>query len=120
PYNGMQYFGWSQAQVGAMVLDGWSQKVKPTGHGGAYTPKDLALAILHGIVNADSPEFRDWLLLMKQTVPYWSKDWTVSTVDFSQKFTQGNLAILESGTWEFGLLKANNLINFDWGTFFMP
>ena len=123
PYNGMQ---WSQPQMGEMcVRDYIKGKVRPTGNFGAYTLKDMALAIKKGTFSTSMPQWRDWYRLMKESEPYWSKDWALGTgaggtLDFSTRFTQGQLGILEDGTWRFGLLKANTLVKFKWGSFFMP
>lgn len=123
PYNGMQ---WSRPQLGEMVLRGtWQPQIQPTGLAGAYTQKDITLAILDGVFDATKPEYKDWLRLMKDSVPYWSEQWTLSSSpDWSDQqalqFTQGRLAILEDGSWRFGLLNANDQLNFEWGSFFMP
>jgi len=116
-YNGMK---WSQPQLGEMVIGGWKDEIKPTGVGGAYTQKDIALAILDGVYDATKPEFKDWLRLMKDSVPYWSEQWALTTTDFELQFTQGRLGIFEDGSWRFGLLKANDQLEFEWGSFFMP
>lgn len=118
-YNGMQ---WSRPQLGEMVVRSWEKEITPTGNAGAYTQKDITLAILAGIFDATKPEFKDWLRLMKDSVPFWSEQWAADpeTVKFDLQFTQGQLAILEDGSWRFGLLKANDQLNFEWGSFFMP
>lgn len=116
-YNGMQ---WSRPQLAEMICRAWEEQIKPTGPGGSYTIKDVDLAIINGIIDADSPRYRDYLRLMKDSEPYWSRNWTVSNVDWELNFSQGKLAILEDGSWEFGILRANKLLKFDWGTFFMP
>lgn len=123
PYNSMV---WSQSQMGgSLIRDVVKGKVRPTGALGAYTTKDMALAIKHGVYSTSLPQWRDWYRLMKESEPYWSKDWVLDTnqggtLDFSTRFTQGNLGILEDGSWRFGLLKANDLVKFKWGSFFMP
>ena len=118
-YNGMQ---WSRPQLGEMVLGSWASQFEPTGAGGAYTQKDVSLAILAGVFDATKPEYKDWLRLMKDSVPYWTEQWTlepdISKLDL--QFSQGNLSIYEDGSWRFGLLKANTELNFEWGSFFMP
>lgn len=117
PYNGMQ---WSQPQLGEMVIGGWKDQIQPTGVGGSYTQKDISLAILDGIYDATKPEYKEWLRLMKESVPYWSEQWALETADFELQFTQGRLGILEDGSWRFGLLNANDELGFEWGSFFMP
>lgn len=117
-YNGMI---WSQSQLGEMVLRPWKENIEPTGDAGAYTQKDITLAIIDGTFDATKPEYKDWLRLTKESVPYWSEQWTVAdTVDFPQHFSQGRLGILEDGSWQFGLLEANDELEFTWGSFFMP
>jgi ABC-type glycerol-3-phosphate transport system substrate-binding protein len=116
-YNGMQ---WSQPQLGEMLLRRWAPEIEATGAGGAYTQKDITLAILAGVYDATKPEYKEWLRLMKDSVPYWSEQWTLTTVDFSLQFSQGQLGIFEDGSWRFGLLKANDELEFEWGSFFMP
>jgi ABC-type glycerol-3-phosphate transport system substrate-binding protein len=105
-----------------MVLHSWAEEIEPTGLAGAYTQKDITLAILDGIYDATKPEYKDWLRLMKDSVPYWSEQWPLDpeTVEFDLQFTQGQLSILEDGSWRFGLLNANDQLNFEWGSFFMP
>jgi len=117
PYNGMQ---WSQPQLGEMLIGAWKDQIKPTGVGGSYTQKDISLAILDGIYDATKPEYKEWLRLMKDSVPYWSEQWALETADFELQFTQGRLGIFEDGSWRFGLLKANDQLGFEWGSFFMP
>lgn len=118
PYNGMQ---WSRPQLGDMLLRHWESKIPATGGAGAYTQKDITLAIIAGTFDATKPEYKEWLRLMKDSVPYWSQQWTVAaTTKFDLQFSQGKLAILEDGSWRFGLLKANDALGFEWGSFFMP
>ncbi|MGH2558382.1 MAG: ABC transporter substrate-binding protein [Thermomicrobiales bacterium] len=123
PYNGMR---WSRPQLGEMVLRAtWVPQIQPSGLAGAYTQKDITLAILDGVFDATKPEYKDWLRLMKDSVAYWSDQWTLSNtpdwgVQMALQFTQNRLAILEDGSWRFGLLKANDELNFEWGSFFMP
>jgi hypothetical protein len=111
---------WSQPQLGEMVLRGWTAQFEPTGQGGAYTQKDVTLAILAGIFDATKPEYKDWLRLMKESVPYWAPQWTQEEPKLDLQFTQGNLGIFEDGSWRFGLLNANEELDFEWGSFFMP
>lgn len=113
-------FSFSKLQLGEQIVAPWKQTIEPTGIGGAYTMKDITEAILDGRFNADSAEYRDWLSLLKDALPYWSSDWAVEGTDWGQRFTEGKLAILEDGTWRFGMLDANESLGFDWGTFFMP
>ncbi len=119
PYNGLQ---WSTPQLGEMVIGGWADQIEPTGAAGAYTQKDIALAILDGIYDATKPEYQDWLRLRKDGVPYWSEQWAAdaTTTKFDLQFSQGRLGIYEDGSWRFGLLKANDQLDFEWGSFFMP
>jgi len=70
PYNGMQ---WSRPQLGDMLLRRWAPKIPATGTGGAYTQKDITLAIIAGTFDATKPEYKEWLRLMKDSVPYWSE-----------------------------------------------
>ncbi len=116
-YNGMQ---WSQPQLGEMLIGAWKDQIEPTGVGGSYTQKDISLAILDGVFAATKPEYMEWLRLMKDSVPYWSEQWALETADFELQFTQGRLGIFEDGSWRFGLLKANDQLGFEWGSFFMP
>lgn len=119
PYNGMQ---WSQPQLGEMVIGAWADEIEPTGFAGAYTQKDISLAILDGVYDATKPEYKDWLRLRSDGVPYWSEQWAADadTTKFDLQFTQGRLGIYEDGSWRFGLLNANEEIAFEWGSFFMP
>jgi ABC-type glycerol-3-phosphate transport system substrate-binding protein len=123
PYNGMN---WAMPQLGTMCLRSYlAGKVHGTGAFGAYTLKDMALAIKHGVFSTKLPQWQNWYSLMRASAPYWSKNWALGTnfngtVDFSVPFSSGQLAILEDGSWRFGLLKANTLVSFPWGSFFMP
>lgn len=116
-YNGMR---WSQPQLGEMLIGAWKDEIQPTGVGGSYTQKDIALAILDGIYDATKPEYKEWLRLMNDSVPYWSEQWALETADFELQFTQGRLGIFEDGSWRFGLLRANDQLGFEWSSFFMP
>ncbi|MEJ7901543.1 MAG: hypothetical protein WKF63_06820, partial [Thermomicrobiales bacterium] len=68
------------------------------------------------------PEYKEWLRLRKDGVPYWSEQWAADpdTSQFDLQFTQGRLGIYEDGSWRFGLLNANDELDFEWGSFFMP
>ena len=125
PYNGMQ---WSRTQMANMLLRGAiANKVRPTGPVGAYLSKDMALAIKSGVFSTSMPQWQDWYRLMKESVPYWSKDWALgvfgnsgATVDYGLRWNRGKLAVFEDGSWRFGQTRANPLVNFKWDTFFMP
>ena len=116
-YNGMQ---WSRPQLGEMLIGAWKDQIEPTGNAGAYTIKDITLAILNGIYDATKPEYKEWLRLMKDSAAYWSPQWTNTKTKFDLQFTQGQLGIYEDGSWRFGLLKALDDLKFEWGSFFMP
>lgn len=116
-YNGMQ---WSRPQLGEMLIGAWKDQIEPTGNAGAYTIKDITLAILGGVYDATKPEYKEWLRLMKDSADYWSPQWTNTKTKFDLQFTQGQLGIYEDGSWRFGLLKALDDLKFEWGSFFMP
>lgn len=116
-YNGMQ---WSRPQLGEMLIGAWKDQIEPTGNAGAYTIKDITLAILGGVFDATKPEYKEWLRLMKDSASYWSPQWTNTKTKFDLQFTQGQLGIFEDGSWRFGLLKALDDLKFEWGSFFMP
>lgn len=113
-------FSFSKLQLGEQVVAPWKDKIEATGIGGAYTMRDITEAILDGRFSADSQEYRDWMKLLKDALPYWSSDWAVEGTDWGQRFTEGKLAVLEDGTWRYGMLDANDQLGFEWGTFFMP
>jgi raffinose/stachyose/melibiose transport system substrate-binding protein len=116
-YNGLR---WSRPQLGEMLIGAWADEFEPTGIGGAYTQKDISLAILDGIYDATKIEYKEWLRLMKEGVPYWSEQWTIhDEANFDLQFAQGQLGIYEDGSWRFGLLNANDELEFEWGSFFM-
>lgn len=119
-YTPMSGFSFAKTQLGDMVVKPWKAQIKATGPGGAYTVKDVTQAIIEGTFNADSEEYKSYLRLLQQIEPYWTRDWAVQGIDFSQKFTQGKLAILEDGTWRFALLDAVGSLPFEWSTFTMP
>ena len=118
-YNGMQ---WSRPQLGEMLIGAWKSEIEPTGNAGAYTQKDIALAILDGIYDATKPEYKEWLRLMHDAVPAWAEQWPDENAAeiFERQFAQGQLGIFEDGSWRFGLLEANDELQFEWGSFFMP
>jgi hypothetical protein len=105
-----------------MLIGAWKDQIEPTGQAGAYTQKDIALAILDGIYDATKPEYKEWLRLMKEGVANWAQQWPDENAAeiFERQFSQGQLGIFEDGSWRFGLLKANDQLEFEWGSFFMP
>lgn len=111
---------WGIYQMMEMVNQSWRSKVKATGPGGAYLQKDVDLAIVNGIIKPDSDQFRNYLQVMKESVPYWQSDWTtVAATENEIRFSTGELMILEATTGEYAVLKYEKP-SFEWGTFFIP
>jgi hypothetical protein len=52
-------------------------------------------------------------------VPDWAQTGTAADF-FGQKFHKGEVSIFEDGTWRFGNLKFDNLLKFQYGTFYCP
>lgn len=111
-------------QLGEMAMRDYEKKIKPTGGGGSYTPRDVALAILNGVWGADKPEYSNYLELLKQQISYWKQDWPVyvGTIDpnVENEFQQGRVGVLNSGVYMISTLNGNNLLPFKWGAFFYP
>lgn len=113
--------GWSDTQVEQMIFANLSEKIHPGG--GPVPRQSVACAISKNIWDFNTPQGKDYLQVLKTMVPYFTPDWaaTGTTGDyFPRKFSTGQVATFEDGTWRFGTLKFDPLIKFEWGTFFCP
>ena len=113
-------------EVGSMVMRRYQNIIKPSGGGGSYTAKDVALAILHGQWGANTPEYANFLQLLKLQIPYWKKDWLVNIgpnindPTAENEFQQGRIGILQSGFYMISTLDSDGQLPFEWGTFPYP
>lgn len=109
---------WYQSQIGAMVYANKEDQINVDG--GVASLEEVACAIQNGLYRATNPEYEEWLRLVKKLVPYLAPDWAAANADFGRKFLNQEVAVLEDGSWRFGLLRADPLVAFEWGSFYAP
>jgi ABC-type glycerol-3-phosphate transport system substrate-binding protein len=113
--------GWSDSQVEQMIFANLDDKIHPGG--GSVPRKDVECAIANKVWDFGTPQGKDYLTVLKNMTPYFTSDWaaTGTTADyFPRKFSTGQVATFEDGTWRMGALKYDPLLKFQWGTFFCP
>lgn len=113
--------GWSDSQLEQMIFGGLAGKIHPGG--GPVPRQDVECAISKGIWDFNTPQGHDYLQVLKEMVPYFTSDWAATGTSsdyFPRKFSTGQVATFEDGTWRFGALKYDPLLKFQWGTFFCP
>jgi len=110
---------WYRAQLGGMIMArDIEPKVNPDR--GWATLDEVACALKRGDYNASLPQFRDWMELWKQTVPYRRADWTVQVPDPNRLFLTKKTPILEQGSWVIPQLEVDAMMDFEWATFWAP
>ena len=109
---------WYESQIGAMVYGGKEEAINVDG--GVASLEEVACAIQSGLYRASDPEYGDWFRLVKQLIPYLAPDWAAEGTDFNRKFLNKEVAVYEDGSWRFGRLKADPLVDFEWGSFYAP
>jgi len=109
---------WYQSQIGAMLYA--SKEAEINVDGGVATLEEVACAIDKGLYRADNPEYEEWMKLVQQLDQYLAPDWAAEGTDFARKFLNQEVAVLEDGSWRFGLLRADPLVDFEWGSFYAP
>ncbi len=109
---------WYQSQIGAMVYAGKDEAINVDG--GVASLEEVACAIQSGLYRASNPEYGEWFRLVKQLIPHLAPDWAAEGTDFNRKFLNKEVAVYEDGSWRFGRLKADPLVDFEWGSFYAP
>ena len=109
---------WYQSQVGAMLYAKKDDIINADG--GVATLEEVGCAMKNGLYTASDPEYGEWFRLVKQLIPYLAPDWAAEGADFNRKFLQKDVAVFEDGSWRFGYLKADPLVDFEWSTFYAP
>lgn len=112
------HLGWYESQIGDMLY----VKKAPTvnADGGVVTLQEVACAIKSGVYRASNPEYKAWMEMVKQYIPFCQPDWAAADPQFATKFNNQQVATFEDGSWRFGYLRANPLLEFEWGTFYAP
>ncbi len=120
PYGGIgSWFMYDTlGQLGGSVMAGLTPQVNPDG--GATTFEEVACAIDKGIFRAETPEYREWMRLMKELAAYRTPDWTDKNANAITKWLNGDIVIVEDGTWRIKENKMNPNIQFEWGMFYPP
>jgi raffinose/stachyose/melibiose transport system substrate-binding protein len=120
PYGGIgSWFMYETlGQLGGSVMAELTPQVNPDG--GATTFEEVACAIDKGIFRADTPEYREWMRLMKEIAAYRTPDWTDTNANAITKWLNGEIAIVEDGSWRIKENNQNPNIQFEWGMFYPP
>jgi hypothetical protein len=110
--------GWYNSQIGAMLYAKKDPQVNVDG--GIATLEEVACAIETGLYRATDPEYAEWLGMVQKLITYVAPDWAAEGTDFNRKFLNKEVAVFEDGSWRFGQLKADPLVDFEWGSFYAP
>ena len=110
--------GWYNSQIGAMMYAEKAQEINVDG--GVASLEEVGCAIQSGLYRATDPEFGEWMRLVNNLVPFLTPDWAAENADFNRKFLNQEVAVFEDGSWRFGLLRADPLVSFEWGSFYAP
>ncbi len=110
--------GWYNSQIGAMLYAKKDAEINKDG--GVATLEEVACAIDTGLYRATDPEYAEWMRMVQELTQYLAPDWAVEGADFARKFLNKEIAVLEDGSWRFGLLRADPLVDFEWGSFYAP
>ena len=109
---------WYNSQIGAMLYAKKDPEINKDG--GVATLEEVACAIETGLYRATDPEYAEWMNKVQELTQYLAPDWAVEGADFARKFLNKEIAVLEDGSWRFGLLRADPLVDFEWGSFYAP
>lgn len=109
---------WYNSQIGAMLYAKKEEQINKDG--GVASLEEVACAIETGLYRATDPEYAEWMRMVQELTQYLAPDWAVEGADFARKFLNQEIAVLEDGSWRFGLLRADPLIDFEWGSFYAP
>jgi len=112
------HLGWYESQIGNMLYAKKESVVNPDG--GIATLQEVACAINRGDYLATNPEYKEWLEFVKKYMPYCAPDWAAADPQSATKFNNQLIATYEDGSWRFGYLRANPLLEFEWSTFYAP
>jgi ABC-type glycerol-3-phosphate transport system substrate-binding protein len=110
--------GWYNSQIGAMLYAKKDDQVNADG--GVATLEEVACAIETGLYRATDPEYAEWMRRVQELITYVAPDWAAEGTDFNRKFLNKEVAVFEDGSWRFGSLKADPLVDFEWGSFYAP
>ncbi|MHB1455903.1 MAG: ABC transporter substrate-binding protein [Armatimonadota bacterium] len=105
-------------QLGGSIMASLTPKVNP--NGGSATYEEVACAIQKGIFRASTPEYREWMRVMKEIAAYRTPDWIDKNANAITKWLNGQIVVIEDGTWRIGANKKNPNIQFKWGMFYPP
>lgn len=109
---------WYQSQIGAMLYAKKEEAINKDG--GVASLQEVACAIETELYRATNPEFVEWMNMSKNLIQYLAPDWAAANTDFNRKFLNKEVAVFEDGSWRFGSLKADPLVDFEWGSFYAP
>jgi ABC-type glycerol-3-phosphate transport system substrate-binding protein len=109
---------WYQSQIGAMLYGKKDPIINP--EGGVVTLEMICCAIKEGLYLGSNPEYQEWLRFVRQLVDYLAPDWAATGIDRNLKWLNRDVAVLEDGSWRFGITRANPLVDFEWGSFYSP
>ncbi|MCE5260234.1 MAG: extracellular solute-binding protein [Chloroflexi bacterium] len=112
------HLGWYESQIGNMLYAKKEKVVNPDG--GIATLQEVACAINRGDYLATNEEYKTWLEFIKKYIPFCAPDWAAADPQSAYKFNNQQIATYEDGSWRFGSLRANPLLEFEWGTFYAP
>jgi len=110
---------WYRIQLGGMLMaKDIEPKVNPDRNTATF--EEVACAIKTGVYNPRLPQYREWMELWKENVPYRSPDWPTQATDSNTNFLKKVEPIMENGTWSLPRLLSDPLVDFEWSAFFAP
>ena len=110
---------WYRIQLGGMLMaKDIEPKVNPDRNTATFD--EVACAVKTGVFSPRLPQYREWMELWKQNVPYRTPDWPTRATDTHTNFLKKVEPIMENGTWSLPRLRTDPLIDFEWSAFFAP
>ena len=110
---------WYRIQLGGMLMaKDVEPKVNPDRNTATF--EEVACAIQSKVFTPHLPQYREWMELWKQNVPYRSPDWPTQATDTHTNFLKKVEPIMENGTWSLPRLLTDPLVDFEWSAFFAP